>query len=434
MRDIGKKIKKIRNDKKLTLTQVASDKMSAAMLSLIENGKSKPSAKNLQHIAKQLDVSISDLLDSLTREELREQLNYIESLDSNGIDRKSLESQINHIRALLPKLGHNFESACIYEIYAKSLFSYYFRYKSKFDLLEDQDWKKYLRTAEKIYENLQMENRIIRLRILLANIETIHGNYQTAINMVNDTMQRVKERKDKETESSLIELMLVKLHILDALGEFEECKRLLKEIINFMNKHLLLNYFYEIHKRGAVLYYNNGDFKHARKFVTKLEDFCKLVDNDYLYLEKEYLVIHFTEFYENNPNEAIDKIQLLETEIRSSYVLTNELKQEVSNYLYDLKARSLTKLNQPNEALPLFKDLISIEDFKHIEMHPMDLGIRLISKTYQAQCYKQLGQDDKALKYAEEVVNILRTQPHTAYYLHARNVLQEIQLQLNKKK
>jgi len=61
MRHIGKNIKRIRIKKKMTIADLANEHISAGMISLIENNKTKPSVERLQHIAKNLGVPIHDL-------------------------------------------------------------------------------------------------------------------------------------------------------------------------------------------------------------------------------------------------------------------------------------------------------------------------------------------------------------------------------------
>lgn len=80
--DIGKRIKEVRKERKITLKEL-SDKIgySSAYISQIENGKrSKPSHDFLQKVSDHLDISISYIttgrktVSDLTEEELKEQI------------------------------------------------------------------------------------------------------------------------------------------------------------------------------------------------------------------------------------------------------------------------------------------------------------------------------------------------------------------------
>lgn len=86
---IGEKIKKSRNDKGLSLRDLAEKvELSASFLSQIEQGKASPSIENLKKIATALDVRVSFLIedDEVQRNVdfvQKAQMKYIESRDSN---------------------------------------------------------------------------------------------------------------------------------------------------------------------------------------------------------------------------------------------------------------------------------------------------------------------------------------------------------------
>ncbi len=423
---IGEKIKKLRKEKKLTLADIAQDQMSPAMISLIENGKSKPSAENLQHIAQQLGVSVSELLGGKTNEELRKEISYINHLLEDNYEEETLTKAINHIKKLLPELGNNFESARIYEIYSRCLFSFYQYHKVKYDALEDQDWTKYALRAEKLYNELQMENRVLKIRFFFANVEFSQANYKKTLELINESLERVTEN-DYGTISVIIDLMLLKFDALEALGYFEESLQVLDEVIRFSNKHVMLHRFFEIHNRGALSHFNKNDFKMARIYMEKMNQFFQLIDNDYLYIEKELIFIHYMEFFENQPEKSLEMIDEFEKKTAQMEFFKGVWRSTYEELLSDMKARCLTKLKHPNQALPLFRKLIK-EDELHIEYSPMDAAIRKINGTYQALCYMDLNEYDQALTYAQDAVNQLRFYPHTTYYQFARNVLQDIQI------
>lgn len=61
---LGQKIKKLRKEKKMTLKELAGDRITAAQISHIERDKSYPSHDLLEYFARQLRVSIDYLLES----------------------------------------------------------------------------------------------------------------------------------------------------------------------------------------------------------------------------------------------------------------------------------------------------------------------------------------------------------------------------------
>ena len=89
MSSIGERIKKSRNDKGLSLRELASRvDLSASFLSQIEQGKASPSIENLKKIATSLDVKVSYLIEDEEETKNMEvvkknERKYIESVDSN---------------------------------------------------------------------------------------------------------------------------------------------------------------------------------------------------------------------------------------------------------------------------------------------------------------------------------------------------------------
>ena len=87
---IGEKLKKSRNEKGLSLRDLATRvELSASFLSQIEQGKASPSIENLKKIANTLDVGVSYLIED-EDDEIRniqytkeEEVKYLESRGSN---------------------------------------------------------------------------------------------------------------------------------------------------------------------------------------------------------------------------------------------------------------------------------------------------------------------------------------------------------------
>jgi len=422
MSHIGQKIKKLRKNKALTLAQVAQAKMSPAMLSMIENGKSKPSADNLNHIARTLQVDIGELLGGKTRGELQHVIDRLQ-ISQSKLNLESIENSLKELKSLLPKIGHNIESATIYELYANYLFFFYTFYKPDYFSWDDNDWEKYFKKAEAIFSDLQMEPKVLGIHYKLAQAEYVKGNYQTTIDIVDNSLSSIHSEESLDTISNMIGLKMLKVNCLEALGNMKETFHLLHEIIRFSNKHLVLNDFFMIHNFAAMLYYQNNDFEIARKHITNINAFFQIIENNNLFIEKEIIMAHYTEFFEDNPSESLIKIDELEKFCQKTALPNEIMERRIYDMLSDLRARCYTKLNQPKKALPLFRDLM---DGYHMELHPTDIAIRIVNQSYQSLCYMQLNDRENALKYATEGVKALHKYPRTAYYHFAKNVQRDV--------
>ncbi len=77
---LGERIRKLRKQQKLTLEALAGNELTKGMLSLIENNKANPSMESLSYIAERLGVEVSELLEEVSTQELREVLEQAEKL------------------------------------------------------------------------------------------------------------------------------------------------------------------------------------------------------------------------------------------------------------------------------------------------------------------------------------------------------------------
>lgn len=114
---IGERIKKSRNEKSLSLRELAGMvELSASFLSQIEQGKASPSIENLKKIAHSLDVRVSYLIED---EEIKKnsdliragERHSIESVDSNTKISLLTSSNIEKsMEPILYEIGPNGES------------------------------------------------------------------------------------------------------------------------------------------------------------------------------------------------------------------------------------------------------------------------------------------------------------------------------------
>ncbi len=118
---IGERIRKSRNDKSLSLRELATMvELSASFLSQIEQGKASPSIENLKKIANSLDVRVSYLIED---EEIKKnseliranERNKVESIDSKTVISLLTSSNIEKsMEPILYEIGPGGESGRSY--------------------------------------------------------------------------------------------------------------------------------------------------------------------------------------------------------------------------------------------------------------------------------------------------------------------------------
>lgn len=103
---VGEKVRKIRNEKKLSLRQLATmTDMNHAYLSRIENGKVQPSVESLTKIAKALGCDVADFFDKKMEvdDELKKEgvqwVIFGKELEKEGITLEQVKEWIRAIKA-----------------------------------------------------------------------------------------------------------------------------------------------------------------------------------------------------------------------------------------------------------------------------------------------------------------------------------------------
>src|SRR5690606_30980437 len=168
--------KELRKERKMTLAQVAGDRITKGMLSLIENGKAQPSMESLQHIAKQLDIDVSELMQTENHQQMKELYRNVEvkrlALNKEHDDKKINEKVLELYHLIHPFYengslkGATFEEVRIYEVYLTM------RYFAKMDLSE-KPFAKLIR----MYEQVHGYSKILKIYARMGNIKFLENQY-----------------------------------------------------------------------------------------------------------------------------------------------------------------------------------------------------------------------------------------------------------------
>lgn len=428
MEHIGRNIKRIRKEKKLTIAELTNEHISAGMISLIENNKTKPSVERLQHIADNLGVPIHDLLAKYSREELRVKISsFKERLRSN--DGRLMKETLEEMGGILPYLGDQYEAAKIYDLLAHYIYYLFLFFPEQYEGLSMKDWKLYAEEAIRRFEQLQMEWRTLKMKAFLANAQLLQANYGKAIEIIDEAIAESFIDHNKESQAVVIDLLYLKSGALDSMGKRKDAHLVIDEAIAMIKANFVMHRFFELHNKKTLFLYDEYKFDQAREMARTSEKFVELTGNMSLRVEMLINRIHHNEFYEGNYKKAYKLIEKVESMIKESddeNIIRGTL-ENVNTFLKDARARCLTQEGKYEEASYLFEQYeFVIED--HIRMTPLDLSLRKISKSYLARCYLHLGKIEEAKTLAKEVVSTLSPFPHTSYYMFAREVLKEVSL------
>lgn len=423
MAHVGENIKRIRTEKRLTITDVSNEHVSRGMISLIENGKTQPSIERLQHIASQLGVDISELVEEFSRADMQKLVSHVLELLEHPTSSTALKAK-QMLEPIVLKNPIGYEGARMYELYSKCLYFLYVNDEKK--TVGQNSWIPFIQSAIQMYEDMQMEWRAIRCWGFLADIQFDCANYYEVVRIIDRATKQLTIGDSYETKSVYIEMMSTKSMALESMGMHKEALDQLDNTILFARQHIVLKNYYSLLNARAWLYYGEQKFTEARECIVEAELFVRLLKQEGLELEFQLTGIFLQEFFEKNYSKALKEATDLIDKLRISTILSSEEILAVQSMAMNLKARVLTKLERHEEALTLFRaHPIILND--RVKLSPIDLAIRVLSNSYEAVCLHQLGYKTEAEELARDAIKQLQIIPHSSFYHFARNVLDDIQ-------
>lgn len=424
MTHVGENIKRIRTAKKMTITDVANEHISRGMISLIENGKTQPSIERLQHIARQLNVDIAELVETVPREEMQRILKQAIDLINEVGDEPAVKAAML-VKPFLDRNPAGYEAARMNELYGRVLYHLYVMAIDRYNEIEENDWEIFTKKAIDMYSDLQMEWRIVRCYGFLADIESNFGNYQAAIDIIEQATSRLTVMDSLETRAIYIQLQSLKAFAWDALGKRKLAHEELDDIIEFARENIILGQYYHLLNAKAWLYYDDQQPEEARKYIEECYLFTRILKSESLTLQHEMNQIFIQEFFEGDYERALEIAKGLEERAEMITDFPQETIKEFIKMTSDLEARVLTRLGRYEEALVLFGENRIVYN-ERIQLGPTDVATRVLSNSYEALCHYHLGNQEKAEELARFTIDKLQNLPHSSFYHFAREVLVEV--------
>ncbi|MGD7042935.1 helix-turn-helix domain-containing protein [Jeotgalibacillus proteolyticus] len=416
MNELGERIKELRKEKGMTLVEVAGDQLTKGMLSLIENGKAKPSMESLAHIARQLGVDVHLLLEERSTEEIKQFLVQIE----NQIEETEKEFSIEEIKYPIEKiygeiqslykqkLPTTYETGRLYEIGGRCLLVLEKFKEANTTILE----------SIRIYESLLLHNQALKAKILLLHADMKMRRFKKALDYLH-TFKKEYDLNNIVIEPVVqIELDYAEIIILFGLGEYSRGKEVLSRLIKY-SKHkrvyYLMDDIYRLAAFNALVNMDEESFKH---YLKKSRQFALFTDNEDTLGSALFIEAHYHNEYTKNHDKALTILEELKK-------LIKEATDKMGGYFYLEKGKALYGKGMIDEALEQFAL------FKHpsYATHPFDLAMIYTIDSYRARCFAQKGQREKAIPYAEKAVAQLSSLPHSPYHDFAEETLDQLQNQ-----
>lgn len=421
MTHVGENIKRIRTAKNMTISDVANEHVSRGMISLIENGKTQPSIERLQHIARQLNVDISELVEEVPREKMKSTLKEALELWRQPNIQPTVDAAAL-LRPILEKKPSGYEAARMYELYARILYHLYVVAIERYNEIEENDWELFIGEAITLYRDLQMDWLVIKCQAFLADIQFDKANYFGTVEIIDKALEELTVMDSLETKSMYIQLLGTKAIALESLGQNGEAHKQLDVAINFAREQLVMDQYYNLLNARVFFYYDNQQTEKAREYVEECSLFVQLIKNEGFTFVHELNQVFREEFYEKDYVKALVIAEQLIGKIEASTMFPKEAKGEFIALPKSLLARVLTRLGRYEEALSIFeKNPIVLPE--RIQLNPIDFALRVLSNSYEALCHYHLGNPKKAEDLARSTVERIHKMPHSSLYHFAREVL-----------
>ncbi|MBS4175586.1 helix-turn-helix transcriptional regulator [Bacillus sp. FJAT-49736] len=391
---LGERIRKLRKQKKMTLETLAGNELTKGMLSLIENNKAQPSMESLAFIAKQLEVDITDLLEEVSSQELREILERAENL--YNMSEKERTNQYEQLIALISpyidNLKQGYESARLLDIYSRAL------YYNK-----GTDWQYYLDRAADLYDQINLTANRANIGIFRSNVKFKEHNYAHALGIF------LQERKEIEKKHAYIDPMSrlnldyheAILHF--AVGDNNSAKFVMNNAIQFSKEQRIFYLIDDLYRlaAGQAMMDKNDDEKSF--YLNKLKQYGEFADDSLSLKIYELNDVMSLISDKHDYIKALDKIE--------RYFSSSD-KNKILNNLYFLeRGKALFGLCHYEEAINSFEKA-EIPSTVH---HPFDLSLYYVKDCYIALCYWELGHKNEAHYFAKTAMDNFTNLPRTPY-------------------
>lgn len=401
---LGERIRKLRKQKKITLEALAGEELTKGMLSLIENNKAKPSIESLTYIAERLGVEVSELLEEISTQELRDILEKAEKLHNTKDVEDKYKQLIDLIEPIVPKLSQGYESARLLDIYSRGL------YEEK-----KPGWPEFANRSAKMYDDMNLTSKRAKICLFRYKVKFLEHNYNQALNLF------LKERSEIEANHVNIDPMTrVDFDYNEAIGYFavgnmEAATQVMENAIKFSKEHRIfyrINDLYRLATAQAMMVHNE---ERKRHYLMKLKQYGDFADDVMSFLFCDLLDVMSLISEKQDYVKALEQIEQYFSDPKMVDMFESLFLLEKSKALYGLRrfVESIDCLNK-----------VKISVHTH---HPFDLALFYVKDSYKALCYHELGNLVQAVESAKIAVENFAALPESPFKEFAFGTLTNIE-------
>lgn len=384
MLNIGAKIKELRKARKMTLADVAGDRITKGMLSLIENGKAQPSMESLQHIAKQLDIDVAELLQTNDSKEINELYKQAEQLRLQ-INQEYIKENYLPLQQQLHDLiepfvlegrlkGQTFEEVRLYELYLGM--------RNRLNI--DKSLEPFLEVV-KMYEKVHAYSKITKVFDRLASYKFEVRQYEEALAFLLEGETYLNRYGDLIGDLERLDLYYNIMVIYAAVNEYEKAEHYFELALKIANEKKILYRFNDFYRFMFISHSTNENSEKATYYLKKIRLLTEVFEDPIEILVEQILTLFYINYIEKDYEKTIA------TKFEQPN-LPDEVYDEASSFLRGEYAYAYYRLNRFDEALE------QLMNFKipYENQHPLDLVRFYRGYAIRALCYYEKGDYENA--------------------------------------
>ena len=410
MEDLGSRIRQLRKERKLTLAQLAGDRLTKGMLSLIENGKAQPSMESLYYIAQQLQVDMSSLLGEEV-ESFKELMLEVEEMRNTLANDKSdsrviAQNIIDKVTPIVDRLQKNrYEHIRIREIYSNALAIITGK-------LDEQIFYEIM----DCYEAIHAYSRLLNCYSFLSWYAYDKKKFNESLELLLHAEQRIEPYWlliDDISRITLFHNLMVMYYAVSDGEKGSLYKEKVLEIARRKKIYYQMDGFYHILFIQAISDYQ---FEESTNYFKKLQLINQLVEEEETNLYYLFCRAHYLNTIEKNHDQVLHFLQ------EEVYTQEGELFKSME-VLYKMEESiALYHLEKYEQALAVCENVKIPKFFKH----PLDLNVFYRFVAYRALMYQKLGDHESAKRDILYAANGVESYPANFYTSFIRETYDQI--------
>jgi transcriptional regulator with XRE-family HTH domain len=392
---LGERIRKLRKQKKLTLEELAGTKLTKGMLSLIENNKANPSMESLTYIAERLEIDLSQLLNEVNFEELREVLDDAEKIFSRNSEDypEKYKHLFTLIEPVVSQLNQGYVAARLLELFGYSLY------------WEKQgDWKQPLEQAAILYDQMNVTTKRVSIASFRCLTEFIEHNYEQSLETILHERKEIENKHVYIDPLSRLDLDYNEAIMYFAVGDIEAAKQVMEDAISFSQKNKTFYRIDDLYRLAAAYSMMAKEWEQHEYYLNKLNQYAEFSDDLMSQVTSKLFLIESLNAYKHDYQTALVLVDRLLDDPELNHHQLNE-------WFHLEKGKALHGLKRYEEACKYFEKVV-IPDYHH---HPFDLSQFYLKETFMAQCLVELGKIDEALVAAKKAVDLFDHLPDSPF-------------------